>query len=81
MGVYSYGDFDATTIISDSVIFAGAGPISFNVEDINEDGIPDVVFHFLTQSLNLQLGEARACLSGALTTDDTFRSCDSVNVV
>jgi hypothetical protein len=83
VGVFSYGQFDASTLILGSVEFAGAAANDqgLSPQDINGDGLPDVVLHFNTQDLNLQVGDVRACLSGELSTGGTFRSCDMLRII
>jgi hypothetical protein len=83
VGVFSYGDFDATTLILSSVQFAGASAndAGQSPQDLNGDGLLDMVFHFDTQDLNIQVGDQRACLSADLSTGGTFRSCDMLKVI
>jgi len=48
VAVFSTPDFDATTIVRDTVRFAGAPPLPIgeSPQDINGDGLLDVVFDF-----------------------------------
>lgn len=88
VAVYSYGDFDATELITGTVRFntlrgSGALADSGNAEDVNGDGVADMVFHFKRNDPNLDLLETdtRACLNGLTAGGDQFRSCDSVNII
>lgn len=49
----STAEFDATTILGGDVYFAGAIAIRLNIEDVDGDGIDDVICHFRTQELDL----------------------------
>lgn len=83
VGVFSLGEFDARTIDRTTAMFAGVAPLDQgeSPQDLNGDGLLDVVFHFDTESLNLQAGDTRACLTGELTTGGSFRSCDMVRIL
>jgi hypothetical protein len=75
--------FDATTVDRSTVVFAGASPLPIGQtpEDVNGDGLLDVVLHFSTQSLNLQLSDTEACLTGKTLGGQDFKGCDSVRIV
>lgn len=82
----SYGGLtlDARLINRESVRFAGAPalPIGSSSEDINRDGVPDMVFHFDTKALiSLTSSSTQACLTGTTSTGIAFEGCDSVRVI
>lgn len=81
VAVYSYGEFDAQTLDDDTVIFAGASPVSWATEDVDEDGTLDVVYHFDKGDVDLTEGDIRACLSAEITGGGIYRSCDMVRVL
>ncbi|MBI2403384.1 MAG: hypothetical protein HYV20_11760 [Gemmatimonadetes bacterium] len=83
VAVLSSATFDATTIDRSTVEFAGAPALSIGggAEDVNGDGLPDVVFHFATQALVLPDGTTEACLSGDTTGGTSFQGCDAVRLV
>lgn len=81
VAVFTYGGFDATTIVPETVEFAGASSTKSAEEDKNGDGVMDMVFHFDRQDTNLQDTDTRACLSGETVEGDSFRSCDMVKMV
>lgn len=75
VAVLSDGSFDATQILPASVQFAGAsvavsqsGKYMAHVEDVDEDGDDDMLFHFRTQELKLEQGVsvAKVKLTGQL---------------
>lgn len=83
VAILSDPTFDATTVDRSTVVFAGASPLPIgkSPEDVNGDGLLDVVLHFSTQSLNLQLSDTEACLTGKTLGGQDFKGCDSVRIV
>lgn len=63
------------------VTFAGASPQHFGYEDVNLDGISDLIFHFPTENLQLTGASTEATLNGKLRNGMTFTGTDSVRVV
>jgi len=55
VAVFTTDDFDASTINPDTVKFAGAGPIRWKICYVDEDGDKDMLFHFKTEELNLDV--------------------------
>jgi len=51
VAVLTTGDFDASDVEPSSVVFAGAKPVRWTLEDVDDDGAPDMLFHFKTQDL------------------------------
>ncbi|MHB9111072.1 MAG: hypothetical protein ACYC4D_00350 [Thermoleophilia bacterium] len=89
VAVFSVGDpvagtyeFDARTLDDATVKFANASPAPAGIaeEDINSDGLMDMVYHFNRTDTNLVVGDSRACLSATITGDGEFRACDMVIV-
>ena len=83
VAILSSPTFDATTIDRNTVIFAGVSPLPIGQtsQDVNGDGLMDIVLHFNTRDLNLQLGDTEACLTGKALSGQEFESCDSVRIV
>lgn len=84
VAVLSSSTFDATAIDrSTVVVFAGAPALSIGggPEDLNGDGLTDVVFHFATQALDLPDRTTEACLTGQTTGGTNFQGCDAVRLV
>lgn len=52
-----------------------------HLEDVNNDGFPDLVSHYKTQDTGLAVGDTEACVTGMTTGGQAFEGCDSVNIV
>ena len=52
-----------------------------HLDDVNDDGIPDLVSHYKTQDTGLAVGDTEACVTGMTTGGQPFEGCDSVNIV
>jgi len=80
--------FDATTIDPSTVELEGAGvkvkkngKLMASVEDVNDDGLDDLVLHFDTQELNLTEDSTEAVLTGETFDGISIIGSDSVNIV
>jgi len=72
--------FDATEVDPTTVLFAGAAPIRWAVEDVDYDGDLDLVLHFKTQETGIAAGDAEATLTGELFDGTPIEGIDSVRV-
>jgi hypothetical protein len=83
VAILSSPTFDATTVDQGTVEFADAPALSIggSPEDVNSDGLLDLVLHFSTQSLNLKPGDTETCLTGKTLSGQEFEGCDSVSIV
>ena len=78
-GVVPVTVLDASTVDDpDTYSFAGADPVRWTMEDVNNDGTDDLVFHFKTQDLELDQDSTEAFLIGD---DGSFDAWDWVNIV
>lgn len=85
LALLSTPDFDATTVSPDT-LRAGAGaatPVGTLTkrEDVNSDGLADLVMHFSRQALQLTKSARHLCVSGTLKVagvDRSFEACDVV---
>lgn len=59
----------------------GALAVMVNVEDVNLDGYPDLVFFFEPAQTGLQPGDTTACLHGTLLDGSHFCGHDDVRVI
>jgi hypothetical protein len=85
VAILSNATFDATTIDRSTVEFAGAHPLPNYCsqlgeipEDVDGDGLLDIVFNFKIQDLNLPPGDTEVCLTGRTFSGQEFRGCDNV---
>jgi hypothetical protein len=91
VAVFSTYDFDATTIDPQTVRLSGMSVATrgkdrskymANVKDLNGDGLPDMVLHFQTQSLDLdQIDDDMAVLTGQTYDGRSFIGYDQVTIV
>ena len=80
--------FDATTIDPTTVSLASApirlrgnGTPMASVDDVNNDGLDDLVVHVLTQALEVNPTDQHATIVGHLVNGDFFMGSDSIRVV
>ena len=57
------------------------GKLMASVEDVNDDGLDDLVLHFDTQELNLTEDSTEAVLTGETFDGISIIGSDSVNIV
>jgi hypothetical protein len=83
--ILSSATFDALTVDQSTVEFAGAHPLPNYCsqlggipEDVDGDGLLDIVFYFETADLNLPPGDMEACLTGRTFSGQEFRGCESI---
>ena len=81
VAVLTTGDFDASTIDTDTVRFADASPVKWNMKDVDDDGDRDMLFHLKTQELNLDETSTEAILTGETTDGTPIKGTDTVNIV
>jgi hypothetical protein len=88
VAILSSQTFDAATVDPASVRFAGAaiitkknGTLQYLFEDVNGDGLLDLVAHFDTQALILTPVATAATVTGTTFNGRCFSGTDSVNIV
>ena len=88
IAIFSLGGMDATTIDPLSVSLAnatvrlrGKGVPMTSFQDVNLDGLDDMVVHVETEALELTAGDVEAWLAGTLTDGTPIRGVDSVRIV
>jgi hypothetical protein len=81
VAVLTTEDFDATTIDPTTVVFAGASPVRWTLEDVDGDGLKDMLFHFRTQELNLTPDSTEAMLTGVTYDGVSIFGTDEVRIV
>ncbi|MCH7558598.1 MAG: hypothetical protein IIB56_14225 [Planctomycetes bacterium] len=78
VAVFTITGFNAGTIDPGTVLFAGASPVRSTLEDVDEDGDLDMLFHFKTQDL-VDLNENST--EATLTVDGIAAGTDTVRIV
>lgn len=91
LALLSSQDFDATTIFKGetepTIYFAGAEEVRWAIEDVNSDGLNDVIFHFETTQLNLDENSTQGDFTIGYSYDPvgnlipSYVSQDQVNIV
>jgi len=81
VAVLTSDDFDASIVDPATVLFAGAAPLRWALEDVDDDGDIDLLFHFRTQELNLDENSTEATLTGKTNADQPIQGTDTVNIV
>jgi hypothetical protein len=81
VAVLTTDDFDASSVDPTTVLFAGAQPVRWTLEDVDGDDDLDLLFHFKTQELNLSEDSTEATLTGATYGETSIQGTDTVNVV
>ena len=88
VAILSTETFDATTVDIGSVRFAGAmvsvkknGEYHASYEDVNDDGLIDLVLHFDTQSLQLSDSSTETTLSGVTASGRCISGTDEIVIV
>ncbi|MGB2863337.1 MAG: hypothetical protein WBC05_08435 [Sedimentisphaerales bacterium] len=79
VAVLTTDDFDAATIDPATAQFAGAAPERWKLEDVDDDGDDDLMFHFRTQELDLGQDSTEATLTAQLTGPITIQSTAQVS--
>ena len=83
VAVLTTDTFDATTVDPVTVVFAGASPVRWAIEDVDGDGDDDLSFKFKTQELLgvLDANSIEATLTGETFDGMPIQGVDGVNIV
>jgi hypothetical protein len=85
VAVLSTASFDATTVAPLSVRFGPSGASEAHgkahIEDVNQDGRPDLILHFDTQATGIRCGDDSASLSGNTFGGQSVAGSDSIHTV
>ena len=81
VAILSTSTFNVVDLDVNTVKFAGASSEKFRYEDVNSDGLTDLVFRFRIDDLELNPCSTQATLTGNLRNGQPFSGTDSVLVV
>ena len=85
VAILSTNSFDASSVDPSTVAFgpggAGIAHIAGHINDVNDDGILDLVLHFRTQETGIACGDTTATLIGETFDGQTVEGEDSVRTV
>jgi hypothetical protein len=85
VAVLSSSTFDATTVVTSSLTFGHTGTehslVSCSVDDVNGDGLPDLICHFDARNAGFQPGDTFAILNGETSNGTLILGTDSIVVL
>jgi sugar lactone lactonase YvrE len=81
VAILSDPSVNVVDVVVDTVKFAGASPVKFAYEDVNGDGVADLILHFQTKELQLTSSSTDATLTGQLRSGESITGTDAVRIV
>jgi hypothetical protein len=85
VAILTTATFDATTINAATIRFGATGteaaPIRVAVEDVNNDGVPDLLLQFNTQDTRIQCQTISASLTGQTFEGQNFHGSDAIQTI
>ncbi len=81
VAILTTDDFDAYDVDPDTCSFADADPLRWKMEDVDHDGVYDLIIHFKTRELDLTKDSTEATLECETDGGMWIKGTDSVNIV
>ena len=83
VAIWSTPTFNANTVDPSSIRFgpSGASAVKSSIQDVNADGLPDLLMKFNTQQAGIIVGDTQACLIGKTVNAIEIKGCDQIMAV
>lgn len=85
VAILTEGSFDAASVNATTVLFGRTGseaePVHYALDDVDDDGDMDMIFHFRTQETGLEAEDTEAILTGQTIDGIEITDTDSVRIV